>query len=242
MGDLTQLEHSGYYAVIRALFACDRLESFENDELLTDLAIALGISDQQRLVFLEKVKHDQEARYLAQYGEAAPVQPPMPVVRPIVQMPHIPQYDAGHGGMSSYSAGKASKGKKAAAPAPSPKPIAVVTKREPTNVKRKSSGTAPQTPRTSQPKSTPKSGEKRLVGAAAAAVAASQSKALEKAQVDLRRLNAREREIFETLIKMGVTDEDADLNDVHKALIKWYRLDVRQREIEVELGTMQDAF
>lgn len=28
MGDLTQLEHSGYYAVIRALFACDRLESF----------------------------------------------------------------------------------------------------------------------------------------------------------------------------------------------------------------------
>jgi hypothetical protein len=29
---------------------------------------------------------------------------------------------------------------------------------------------------------------------------------------------------------------------VHKALIKWYRLDVRQREIEVELGTMQDAF
>lgn len=52
-----------------------------------------------------------------------------------------------------------------------------------------------------------------------------------KAQVDLERINSREREIFTRLIQMGVKEDDPDLNRVHRALIQWYRIDLRQREI-----------
>jgi hypothetical protein len=70
---LRELERSSYYAVVRALFACRKLETFvgtthhasiffewphgfsfilhqENELLLTDLQEALNISEQDRLV------------------------------------------------------------------------------------------------------------------------------------------------------------------------------------------------
>ena len=49
----------------------------------------------------------------------------------------------------------------------------------------------------------------------------------------------REREIFEELIKMGVKEDDPDLNPVHKALLEWYRLDLKQTEIEMQLEALQ---
>ena len=53
---------------------------------------------------------------------------------------------------------------------------------------------------------------------------------------ELKALNAREREIFEALVKGGVKDNDPDLNPVHKALLEWYRLDLKQQDIERDLG------
>ena len=41
----------------------------------------------------------------------------------------------------------------------------------------------------------------------------------------------RERIIFSSLIAMGAKEDDPDLNDVHRALLKWYRADARQQEI-----------
>ncbi len=55
------------------------------------------------------------------------------------------------------------------------------------------------------------------------------------AQQELERINSREREIFIKLLQMGVKEDDPDLNRVHKALLQWYRLDQRQREIKVLL-------
>ena len=62
---------------------------------------------------------------------------------------------------------------------------------------------------------------------------------LEDATKELERLNVREREIFEELIKMGVKEDDPDLNPVHKALLEWYRLDQKQAEIERQIEALQ---
>ena len=53
---------------------------------------------------------------------------------------------------------------------------------------------------------------------------------------ELKQLNIREREIFEALVKGGVKDDDPDLNPVHRSLLEWYRLDLKQQDIERELG------
>lgn len=55
-------------------------------------------------------------------------------------------------------------------------------------------------------------------------------------QIELERLTKREREIFTELIAMDVQDDDRDLNDVHRTLIKWYRLDMRHNEIEKQMA------
>ena len=47
----------------------------------------------------------------------------------------------------------------------------------------------------------------------------------------LEQINIKERGIFTSLIAMGVKEDDPDLNDVHRALLKWYRADIRQQEI-----------
>jgi FixJ family two-component response regulator len=62
--------------------------------------------------------------------------------------------------------------------------------------------------------------------------------AVQVAHAELQRLTTREREIFEALIGMGVKEDDPDLNQVHKTLLKWYKLDMRQREIERELAAL----
>ena len=58
------------------------------------------------------------------------------------------------------------------------------------------------------------------------------------ASAQLDELNRREREIFEELVRMGVKDDDPDLNEVHKALLQWYRLDLEQQDIELQLENL----
>ena len=58
------------------------------------------------------------------------------------------------------------------------------------------------------------------------------------ATAQLDELNKREREIFEELLRMGVKEDDPDLNEVHKALLQWYRLDLEQQEIELQLENL----
>lgn len=60
-------------------------------------------------------------------------------------------------------------------------------------------------------------------------------RAAEKAQLELDRLNVREREIFETLVALGVQDDDPELNNVQRTLLQWYRMDLQQRDLERQL-------
>ena len=47
----------------------------------------------------------------------------------------------------------------------------------------------------------------------------------------LEQINQKERTIFTNLLAMGVKEDDPMLNDVHKALLRWYRADLRQKDI-----------
>lgn len=55
--------------------------------------------------------------------------------------------------------------------------------------------------------------------------------------IRLSEINEREREIFTSLLSMGVKEDDQGLNDVHRALLKWYKADIRQQEIIRLLST-----
>eukprot|EP00798_Chlamydomonas_sp_ICE-L_P031470 gene31470-6658_t len=75
---------------------------------------------------------------------------------------------------------------------------------------------------------------------------------IHSAESQLAQLNNRERQtptradapsvatglIFTELVKLGVRDDDPELNDVHRALLKWYRADLRQHALVAELEAM----
>mmetsp|Transcript_37541 Transcript_37541/g.83586 ORF Transcript_37541/g.83586 Transcript_37541/m.83586 type:complete len:288 (+) Transcript_37541:235-1098(+) len=280
MADLTfnSLEEAGYYAVVRALQSCGKLDNFETELLLTDLQTALSIPLEFSVSVLDMVQKDQEALHLGQYGSAtagAPAPPaaapplrPQPSMQRTAGQPSalsIPQYDAspyGQAGGSQLNKGKSKKGAMAPPPAAQPAaptrpapPLSTPSSAPPSSktAGNKKSKSAAGTPTATTPISTgakpkpPAAGlasksfsdskpSRPLVGAAAAAVADKQQRqAAQTAQAELERLNKRERDIFMQLLQLGVKEDDPDLNDVHKALLKWYRLDARQREIEGEL-------
>ncbi len=56
---------------------------------------------------------------------------------------------------------------------------------------------------------------------------------------EFAQLHARERVIFETLVNMGVRDDDPDLNPVHRILLEWYRMDMEKQELEKRHGVQE---
>lgn len=69
-----------------------------------------------------------------------------------------------------------------------------------------------------------------------AAAAAQQNAQHRQAQQEWDRLTVREREIFQALLSLGVTESDPDLNEVHRALLQWYRLEQRGHQILHEVS------
>ncbi|GAX80778.1 hypothetical protein CEUSTIGMA_g8214.t1 [Chlamydomonas eustigma] len=223
------LEASSYYAVVKALYACRRLDQFENELLLADLQKAFQISAAQHLDYLNAVKGDEEANALASFPAEASNTPPTTVIpRPVIMPPTlaIPQFEPQYQNLTPLTFGKSKNAKKSTS---TPKLKGGISKSS--SLKKSNASTPASTPRSSKSKPA-------LERRASLHDTSIQMHTIQAAHAELQRLTNREREIFEALIKMGVKDDDPDLNPVHKTLLKWYKLDTRQREIERELEAL----
>ncbi|KAL6749913.1 hypothetical protein V8C86DRAFT_2829193 [Haematococcus lacustris] len=253
------LEVQAYYAVVKALHASKK-DMLELELLLQELEKALGISPDLATTQMELAAQDAQAEMLHQYDVhgrhlvtggsvelnlAAAYRPTAEHrAAPTASLQQLATVMPMSPDTSLYSQPAGKKQKKAGStmgpPHTTQRGVATVSKASGANsggTSKLKTKSAPSTPQgLASQVLLPQTRLGPVLGISPASFHQVMQRGLQpEMESYMAELNTREREIFTELIRLGTSEMDPDLNECHRALLQWYKLDARQAAIEQQL-------